>query len=55
MERHCENPNIENDLTSKLLIDATKPLSWKGFRYETKPKTEVLEKVIKEWDRYGIS
>lgn len=48
-------PNIENDLTSKLLIDATKPLSWKGFRYETKPKSDVLEKVIKEWDKYGIS
>jgi UbiD family decarboxylase len=48
-------PNIDNDLTSKLLIDATKPLSWKGVRFETKPKKDVLEKVIREWDKYGIS
>jgi 3-polyprenyl-4-hydroxybenzoate decarboxylase len=48
-------PNIDNDLTSKLLIDATKPVSWKGFRFETKPKVDVLEKVVKEWDKYGIA
>lgn len=48
-------PNIDNDLTSKLLIDATKPLSWKGFRYETKPKRAVLEQVEKEWNKYGIT
>jgi hypothetical protein len=40
---------------SQLLIDATKPLSWKGVRFETKPKKDVLEKVIREWDKYGIS
>jgi 3-polyprenyl-4-hydroxybenzoate decarboxylase len=47
-------PNIENDLISKLLVDATKRLSGKGFRRETKPKSDVLEKVIEEWDKYGI-
>lgn len=45
-------PNKENDLTSKLLIDATKPLT--GFPTETQPKRDIMESVEKEWEKYGI-
>ena len=42
------------NFTSKMIIDATKPHK-KPFAEVAWPKKDVLEKVEKEWEKYGIS
>ena len=39
--------------TSKLVIDATKPIH-RAYPEECRPKPEMMEKVLAEWDKYGI-
>lgn len=39
--------------TSKIIIDATKPLH-RPYAEECKPKPDVMEKVIANWNKYGI-
>ncbi|HUJ89756.1 MAG TPA: UbiD family decarboxylase [Syntrophorhabdales bacterium] len=39
--------------TSKIIIDATKPLH-RPYAEEVRPKPDVMEKVIANWDTYGI-
>lgn len=47
-------PNPESVEQSKLIIDATRPV--KGpFPEMVYPKKDVMERVIKEWEKYGIS
>jgi len=41
------------DLTSKMIIDATKPYKM-PFAEVALPKKDVLEKVEREWGKYGI-
>ena len=41
------------DLTSKMIIDATKPYKV-PFAEVALPKKDVLEKVEREWEKYGI-
>ena len=41
-------------LTSKMIIDATKPVT-RPFAQVVAPEREVMEKVNREWERYGIS
>jgi UbiD family decarboxylase len=39
--------------TSKLVIDATKPVH-RSYAEEVRPRPDVMEKVIVNWDTYGI-
>jgi UbiD family decarboxylase len=39
--------------TSKLVIDATKPVH-RSYAEEVRPRPDVMEKVIANWDTYGI-
>jgi 3-polyprenyl-4-hydroxybenzoate decarboxylase len=39
--------------TSKIIIDATKPLH-RPYAEEVRPKPDVMEKVIANWETYGI-
>ena len=48
-EEKLKNTN----LTSKLILDATQPLT-PDFPIECKPSDEVMEQVINKWPEYGI-
>jgi UbiD family decarboxylase len=46
-------PEKESGKCSKMIIDATKPLTG-SFPEMTYPKKDVMEKVEKEWDKYCV-
>ena len=48
-----EDTKVGHARTSKLIIDATKPVH-RPYAEECKPKPEVMEKVIANWNKYGI-
>jgi UbiD family decarboxylase len=47
-------PHKDSGKSSKLIIDATKPVIGE-FPEITYPKKDVMEKVEKEWSKYGIT
>ncbi|MFC1968085.1 UbiD family decarboxylase [Chloroflexota bacterium] len=49
-----ESKRLQTGLSSKMIIDATKPVR-KPFSEAVAPKREVLERVEREWERYGIT
>jgi len=48
-----EDTKVGHARTSKLIIDATKPVH-RPYAEECKPKPDVMEKVISNWGKYGI-
>jgi 3-polyprenyl-4-hydroxybenzoate decarboxylase len=47
-------PHKDSGKSSKLIIDATQPVIGE-FPEITCPKKDVMEKVEKEWSKYGIT
>ncbi|MBI4332593.1 MAG: UbiD family decarboxylase [Chloroflexi bacterium] len=45
---------LGTNLVSKMIIDATKPVK-EPFPEVISPKKDVMEKVIREWQKYGIT
>lgn len=48
-----EETKVGHARTSKMIIDATKPVH-RPYAEECRPKPDVMEKVIANWDKYGI-
>ena len=48
-----EEKRVNASRTSKLIIDATKPLH-RPYAEECRPKPEVMKEVIANWAKYGI-
>jgi UbiD family decarboxylase len=48
-----ESKRNKTSLTSKMIIDATKPVS-RPFAEAVAPQKEALARVEKEWEKYGI-
>ncbi|MBM2831434.1 MAG: hypothetical protein HW414_486 [Dehalococcoidia bacterium] len=48
-----EHKRDKTSLTSKMIIDATKPVS-RPFAEAVAPQKEALARVEKEWEKYGI-
>ncbi len=44
----------QTNLTSKIIMDATRPLT-RDFPNEVKPPKEVMDKVERDWKEYGIT
>ena len=48
-----EDPKVGASRTSKVIIDATKPIH-RPYAEECRPKPDVLERVLANWEKYGI-
>jgi 2,5-furandicarboxylate decarboxylase 1 len=48
-----ESKLTRTSLTSKMIIDATRPIS-KPFAEAVAPQREAMERVEKDWEKYGI-
>src|SRR4030042_701809 len=48
-----EEKKVNASRTSKLIIDATKPLH-RSYAEECLPKPEVMKEVLSNWEKYGI-
>ena len=48
-----EDAKVGHARTSKMIIDATRPVH-RPYAEECKPKPDIMEKVIANWDKFGI-